>query len=374
MGAEHDIAGDLRRRAEKASPLLEATDPTPQVIVLDIRPPHGPPPEAWILLYGALAVLFAVIGAFLLLDPLLARHLTFGGAFFFAMALPCLVYAGVLGTQTWQWRRGLRRHAKPAPGIRGAENTLDRYEHALRSAWKRIEYTRSRAPQVVEETLHFAWLHGALARAGLTRPRALVISPLSWRRRLPLMVPATLVEPEEIDATPGWFVLRHPVRLVWSALTALAPPTAALAAGWFLVDLVTSSQTGAAGATTVWKAVIGAVTCLGWATVSMVQRVRARGWAREILVAPSYIQIREGARVHRYTPDNTTLVVRPRRWLKHGIYVILCTKGVGADPPATGLNFFGFEDPGFLRVWRAWINPVRADRLSGADITKGGDK
>ncbi len=346
----------------------------PLVVALDIRPAHGPPPQAWTLLYGALAAFFAVVGAIFLLDPLLRRHTTFVEVVFFSLALPCLVFAGVLGTQTWQWRRWLRRHAKPDPGSSGEEHTLDRYEHTLRAAWKGIEYTRSRRPQVIESTLHFVWIHGALARAGLTRPRALVIAPGSWRRRLPLSVPATLIEPEEIDAMPGWFVLRHPVRLVWSALTALAPPVVAMLMAWVLVDIVTSSRTSGVGAAAVLKTAVGALACIGWTGVSIVRRVRARGWAREIIVAPSYIQIREGPRVHRYTPDNTTLVVRPRRWLKHGIYVILCTKGVGTDPPATGLNFFGFEDPGFLRVWRAWINPVRADRLSGADITKGGDK
>lgn len=371
MGAEQDIEGETLRRTVSDSPLLAATDPTPRVIALDIRPPHGPPPRAWALLYGALAAFFAVIGAIFLLDPLLRRHMTFVETVFFSLALPCLVFAGVLGTQTWRWRRWFRRHAKPDPGFSGEEHTLDRYEYALRSAWEGIEYTRSRLPQVIESTLHFVWIHDALARAGLTRPRALVIAPVSWRRRLPLSVPATLIEPEEIDATPGLFVLRHPVRLVWSALTAVAPPAVAGLMGWALVHLVTSSRTSSAGA--VAKTAIGALACIGWVVVSIVQRVRARGWAREIIVAPSYIQIREGSRVHRYTPDNTTLVVRPRRWLKHGIYVILCTKGASADPPATGLYFFGFEDPGFLRVWCAWINPVRADRLSGTDITKGGE-
>ncbi len=270
--------------------------------------------------------------------------------------------AGALPTwRTYRWRAWLDRHSLPKGGEDAQAAITARFEHALRKSWKPITYdVVGRSVWINKASLHMCWLWESIERADLTIPRAIAVFPTRELASLPLRVDPDLIEPEEIDAVPGRFVLAQPLRLLWTA----AWWALFLCVGYLLLATVFSVRPRG-------SFVFVAFVTVAWVGFETISRIRDRGWAREIVVAPSCIQIKRFGGFDRYTPENAIVVVRPRRWFKQGISVILCTKDEAGSPPGAVLSFFGLEDAGFQKLWRAWIHPMRVDRIAGSDLVAG---
>lgn len=346
MGRGRDESGD--------------TDHPPLVVALDIRPAHGPPsvsPLPFFLLTGVALIVGAFPLVFLLQTSALPLYVAIP---FFAPAPFACVYGVVVWRHRRRWLAWFNKH-DASDRTAGAEvETMRQYEHAMRSNWKPIRYRGSHHPHIDESTLHMTWLRGAFASAGLTPPRAIALFPTRALSHLPLQVDSHLIEPEEIDAVPGVFVLAQPLRLLWTVIF------------WIVVLCLGYLMLLTLGLRPDVLYALSAIGAVGWIGFAIMSRVRDRGWAREIVVAPSCIQIKRLGGFDRYTPENTIVVVRPRRWYKQGISVILSTDGRDGSPPGVVLSFFGLEDAGFQKLWRAWIHPARVDRIAGSDILAGG--
>ncbi len=329
------------------------------MLALDIRPPAGPPSAGFIVLGCLVAAFFVAVFGLLIVHP------EFGLAWaapFLPFSLPPLAFSLVVWLRRRLWK--LRESE--------ADSTARdrRYEAALRRDWRPISYEGpKRAITPDAATLHMEWLRPSLQLRGLTPPRAIVIARAKRHSGLPLRVEPMFQEPVEIDALPSRLSAREPHRF----LSSFAKNAVIIASFFGVITLIAFSMHTASESPL--RISVKAGAALGIAILSLaiylLGRIRARGWWREILVGPSFIQIRDGGRTNVYTPENTTLVVRPRRCFAQGILAILSTDGDPKGTPSTHIVFFGFDDPGFLALWRAWINPLRADHLVGADVALG---
>ncbi len=331
----------------------------PLVLALDIRPPAGPPSAGFVVCgLSACAVsiiMYAVLRWHPDFDPTMAEP--FGVLMLLSAALATIVWV-----RRWMWTL--------ADSDTAESKTARAYEAVLRRSWQPITYDgHHRRIETNKARLHMEWVRPALLKAELAPPRAIVIARPRRRRAVPLRVEPLFHEPIEIDAIPARSIVREPHRFAWSFVRHVA--LAACVLGALFITTRTLGTSSGPPRHELWRVLIGMGLIALALGMYFLGRVRALGWWREILAGPSYIQTPDRGSINRYTPDNTTLVVRPRRCFAQGILAILCTDGNPKGPPSAHIVFFGFDDPGFIALWSAWINPLRADHLIGEDVTLG---